>query len=162
MKYDQFGREIPDTTPVELPVRFKRAKAWSDSVRQLVAVELSRQAEAEGKESFEESLDFEVEDDEMPRTVHERRSDVEEELLQDMQEARKVAAMRRLAAKREKELHRGKGTGEVDQPARSGGESKSGKHEGDGSKAKGAREVGERSGRAGEGSESRGGSSVDS
>lgn len=62
MPLDEFGREVLDPTPVELPARLRKFDQAS-YVRDLVRQELSRLANDEGFETFEEADDFEVEDD---------------------------------------------------------------------------------------------------
>lgn len=63
MKHDEKGREIMDTTPVEVPLEFQRPLTMQEEIRRMVRQELSRAAEASGFETFEESDDFDVEDD---------------------------------------------------------------------------------------------------
>lgn len=74
-KYDEFGREIPDQTPVELPLHFKRPKPLAQLVQDLVRTELSKQASAQGQESFDEANDFYVEDEDFPVSPHEMLDD---------------------------------------------------------------------------------------
>jgi len=49
--------------PVAIPLKYTRRPLMDETVRQLVRGELSRRAEAEGKETFEEANDFNVGDD---------------------------------------------------------------------------------------------------
>lgn len=70
-KLDEHGREIGDPKPVAIPVGFKRPETLAEQVQRLVRTSISRQAEAEGKETFEESEDFDVGDDDDPRTPYE-------------------------------------------------------------------------------------------
>lgn len=60
---DKFGREVPDPKPVAIPAGFKRPETLQEQVARLVRTTLSRQAEAQGFESFEESQDFDIPDD---------------------------------------------------------------------------------------------------
>lgn len=62
MKYDEHGREVPDPTPVEMPLGWSRPKPLQDLIKDMIRVEMSRQAVAAGFESFEEADDFEVDD----------------------------------------------------------------------------------------------------
>lgn len=62
-KFDHRGHELPDPTPVAIPVGLKRPESLQDQIRRLVRNELSAHAVAHGRESFEEADDFEVEDD---------------------------------------------------------------------------------------------------
>lgn len=71
MRYDEQGRELPDPTPVEIPVGFQRPESLQEQIKRLVRTELSAQAQAEGFESFEEADDFEVGDDYDPSSPHE-------------------------------------------------------------------------------------------
>lgn len=71
MKYNERGEELPDDTPIELPVRFKRPPSLQEQIKAMVRTEYSRVAEENGFESFEESDDFEVDDDNEIRSVHE-------------------------------------------------------------------------------------------
>lgn len=56
------GSEILDPTPVAIPVRFSRPPSVVDDVRRMVAAELSRLAQDQGFESFDEAEDFEPDD----------------------------------------------------------------------------------------------------
>lgn len=80
--YDRFGREVPDQTPVEMPLGFKRPRPLNEVVQELIRKEFSRQAEAQGQETFDEANDFDVDDDEFPVSPH--------ELLDDEQEFRRA------------------------------------------------------------------------
>lgn len=61
---DELGREIPDPTPMQPPVGYKRAPTLAEQIRAMVRSEKLRQeVEAAGAESFEEADDFEVGDD---------------------------------------------------------------------------------------------------
>lgn len=58
------GYEYPDPTPVEMPTRLRLPQRQVDRVREIVRREMSRAAEAEGFESFEDADDFEIEGEE--------------------------------------------------------------------------------------------------
>lgn len=61
---DDKGREVPDPNPLEIPVGFKRPESLAEQVRRLVRSEqLSQSVQAQGFETFEESEDFEIDDD---------------------------------------------------------------------------------------------------
>lgn len=77
-KYNEHGQEIPDPTPVEMPLGFKRPKPLNEVVQEIIRRELSRQAEAEGKETWDEANDFDVDDDEFPVSPHELLDDEHE------------------------------------------------------------------------------------
>lgn len=68
---DDQGREVLDDTPVAIPVRMKRAETLLEQVQSVVRGELSRQAMAEGLETFDEANDFDVGDDYDPRSEYE-------------------------------------------------------------------------------------------
>lgn len=65
MAHDERGREIPDPTPLEMPLGMRKPESMEDMIRRFVRQEASRVAQAEGMESFEEADDFEVEDDDL-------------------------------------------------------------------------------------------------
>lgn len=71
MRFDTFGREIPDPTPMEVPHDWKRPLSLHEEIRRFVRSELSRQAEAQGEESFEEADDFDVDEDPDPLSPYE-------------------------------------------------------------------------------------------
>lgn len=76
-RLDEMGREVPDPTPVALPVRLRAGVSMVDEVRQAIRQELSQAAEAAGDESFEEADDFEVDDDPMPYSRFEHDAELE-------------------------------------------------------------------------------------
>lgn len=59
---DSEGREHPDPRRVEIPTRLKLPQRQVDRVRAIIRQEMSRRAVDEGKESFEEADDFEIDD----------------------------------------------------------------------------------------------------
>lgn len=62
---DQFGREIPDPTPVAPPVGYNRQPTMVEHIRAMVQGELLRRAaEESGAETFEEADDFDIPGDE--------------------------------------------------------------------------------------------------
>lgn len=67
---DANNHEILDDTPVAMPMRFRR-QSFVDQMREFVRQELSRQAEQQNHETFEEADDFYIEDDDLPRTRYE-------------------------------------------------------------------------------------------
>lgn len=97
-KFDKLGREIPDPTPVELPVGFRHPPSLADEIRRLVEVNLSQAAQESGSESLDEASDFDVEDDEelvisglQLRTMQDERilredSELAESLIQERDE----------------------------------------------------------------------------
>lgn len=67
--FDAQGREIPDPTPVEIPVHLNIRH--SDHIRDIIRQELSRFAEDQGHETFEEADDFDCDDDFDPASPYE-------------------------------------------------------------------------------------------
>lgn len=57
--------EFPDPTPVEIPAEFQRPESIQEIIARQVHGELSRLARDQGMESFEEAMDFEMEDDDI-------------------------------------------------------------------------------------------------
>lgn len=79
MKYDDQGREIPDATPVEVPLRLRNRPEEVERLRSLIRNELSDQAAKQGFETFEEANDFDVDEDEFfPVSPHETAPDDEQ------------------------------------------------------------------------------------
>lgn len=65
------GAEMPDPRPMQIPVGFRRPETLAEQVQRLVRTSISRHAEMQGFETFEESEDFDVGDDFDPRTPYE-------------------------------------------------------------------------------------------
>jgi len=57
------GRERPDPKPLEIPSGMKRPETLAEQVQRLVRTQISEEAAAQGFETFEESEDFDVDDD---------------------------------------------------------------------------------------------------
>jgi hypothetical protein len=70
-RYDDYGRELPDPTPVSVPAGFARPIALHEQIKRLIRTEMSRQAVTEEKESFEEADDFDVDEDGDPLSPYE-------------------------------------------------------------------------------------------
>lgn len=63
-RLDSRGYEVPDPTPVALPAGFKEPESLEVMIRRLIrSEEWTRATNEEGFESFEESEDFEIDDD---------------------------------------------------------------------------------------------------
>jgi len=78
-KYDRFHREIPDCTPVSLPVGYERPESLESMIARMVKIE-SLKAAKEGKESFEESDDFDITDEEEVKFTSDHQfTDMQEE-----------------------------------------------------------------------------------
>lgn len=68
-KYNEKGEQIPDPTPVEVPLRFTRPAGFTEEVLRVMREEMSRRAQEAGQESFEEADDFFTDDDDdLPMT----------------------------------------------------------------------------------------------
>lgn len=88
-----FGAEIPDPTPLAPPVGYKRQPTMVEHIRNMVRSERLRQeAEAAGMDTFEESEDFDVGDDEDdPHTPYENDFDPPIDVIREAVEADKAA-----------------------------------------------------------------------
>lgn len=73
VQFNDRGEEIPDPTPVEVPLKFRNNVSEHERIMNIVRGELSRAAEAAGSESFEEADDFDCEEDDadLPYSPHE-------------------------------------------------------------------------------------------
>lgn len=78
MKFDDRGRELPDDTPVEVPLNWKRPPSLREMIQQHIRTEMSLTAQGEGMETFEEADDFEVDEDPDPLSQYELREMAEE------------------------------------------------------------------------------------
>lgn len=76
-KFDEFGREIPDNTPVEMPLGLRMPKPLQELIKDIVRHQMSQEAAEEGRETFDEANDFDVEDDEIPASPYEIDEDEE-------------------------------------------------------------------------------------
>lgn len=68
---DENGHEVLDDVPVAIPLRFQRRDNIHNEVSNLVRAEMSRLAEEQGIETFEDADDFDVGDDYDPRSDYE-------------------------------------------------------------------------------------------
>jgi len=67
MKYDEKGRELPDDTPVSVPVGFKRPESIHEMIRRYVRSEqFAQKAQQAGVDTEEEANDFDIDDEEDP------------------------------------------------------------------------------------------------
>ncbi|WMC01491.1 hypothetical protein [Microvirus D_HF4_329] len=61
---DEQGREIPDAQPVAVPAGFKRPETLQEQIQRLIRSDkLAQMASDQGMETFEESEDFDIDDD---------------------------------------------------------------------------------------------------
>lgn len=89
MRYNDKGEEIPDPTPVEVPVGIKRDPPLHELIKLYVRTEMSRQAAEEGNETFDEANDFGDEDDlDLPMTPYETRVLVDEDVVSHVERKR--------------------------------------------------------------------------
>lgn len=65
------GKEVLDSTPLEVPLHWRRPPSLRDQIKQFVRTELSAQAEDRGFDSFEEADDFEMDEDPDPLSRYE-------------------------------------------------------------------------------------------
>lgn len=71
-RYDKHGNEIPDNTPIEIPLGYKVPETLQQQMQRMIRSEaMAQYARAQGAETFEESNDFDVGDDEDPSSIHE-------------------------------------------------------------------------------------------
>lgn len=61
--FDEHGNQIPDPTPVEIPVGFGHPESLEATIAKLVRLESQRARDTGEVESFEESDDFDLDDD---------------------------------------------------------------------------------------------------
>lgn len=61
-KFDKQGRELPDDTPVAIPLGAKRPESLTEMMRRMIREDMSRAALDSGAESFDEANDFDVEE----------------------------------------------------------------------------------------------------
>lgn len=70
------SRESPDPTPLAPPVGYKAAPSLAEQIREMVRSErLAREVAEAGYETFEESDDFEVDDDYVVNSPYENEFD---------------------------------------------------------------------------------------
>lgn len=66
------GAEVPDPTPMQPPIGYKRQPSLADQIRQMVISErLAQEAAEAGAETFDEADDFDVGDDYDPTSPYE-------------------------------------------------------------------------------------------
>lgn len=81
-KYNEKGEEIPDSVPVEIPLRFRTPLPLNEEIKRLIREEMSQAAADQGEETFQEADDFEVEEgDPLPFSAHELSEMQEEAVL---------------------------------------------------------------------------------
>lgn len=81
--FDKRGREVSDSTPVEVPLNFKRPETIQEQIKRMVRQELSQVAAAAGAETFQEADDFDVEEEDDPVSRYEMTPMQEEAIARD-------------------------------------------------------------------------------
>ena len=76
MALNERGHEVLDDTPVAVPLRWSRPASTLDQIRAQLKI-ISREAEQNGNETFQEADDFEIGDDYDPRSPWELSIDQE-------------------------------------------------------------------------------------
>lgn len=73
-RFNTKGAEISDRTPVAMPLGWKRPESIEEKMRRIIRESLSQRAMEEGFETFDESDDFDMGDEDglpMPYSPHE-------------------------------------------------------------------------------------------
>lgn len=97
------GHEVPDATPVAMPVGFRKPESLQDQIQRLVRNELSARAASQGMETFEEADDFDVGDDDGDNFRSKHELDDEQERFPTPKRARlEIDKLERGIAKRRK------------------------------------------------------------
>lgn len=73
VQFNDRGEEIPDPTPVEVPLKFRNSVSEHERIMSIVRNELSKAVAERGAETFEEADDFDCEEDDadLPYSPHE-------------------------------------------------------------------------------------------
>lgn len=116
-KYNELGQEIPDPTPVSMPLGYEKPESLESMVQRMVRIHISKQADVEGFETFEEAEDFyaEDEDEELPHTQYQ---------FNEMQEEYLVRPPKKEVLK--DDGHKGSQSGDKESKAESGQHTKGG------------------------------------
>lgn len=121
-KQDQFGRELVDPKPIEIPAGMKRPESINEMMARLVKNEISVMASRQGFETLDEASDFEVDGDHFEDRMSRHQLMAEEiEENEDVREGRERLARRKAAFERDRargdsdeERGRSRGRGEED------------------------------------------------
>lgn len=70
-EYNSKGQQIPDNTPVEVPINLSMPLSVPEQIARGIRLELSRQAQSRGMESFDDADDFDMDDDDLPFSPYE-------------------------------------------------------------------------------------------
>lgn len=91
--YDKEGRQIPDPTPVELPLGYTHPSSLQDQIAMMIRVS-EDMAKANDMDTEEEANDFDVEDEEFAGDSRHVYTELQEEQLKDLEKAFKGRASR--------------------------------------------------------------------
>lgn len=83
--YEEISRnnaEILDHTPIEISAEQSAPLSLKDEMRRFISDEISRVAESQDEETFEESDDFDLDDDDLPESPYEL-TEMQEEFLME-------------------------------------------------------------------------------
>lgn len=83
--YDEFNREIPDPTPVAVPVGYKAPETLAETIQRMVNNNEYLKA-WEGAESIEEADDFECDDDDVMMASPHEYTELQEEYVATREE----------------------------------------------------------------------------
>lgn len=84
IQYDAKHREIPDPTPMEMPVGYEQPESLESMIRRMISNN-EYLNHFKGAESEEEADDFDVSDDELPASPYEFQ-DMREEFLAEVKQ----------------------------------------------------------------------------
>lgn len=82
--HDEYGREIPDPTPLEMPAGVGRPESLAETIRRMVRNE-QFVAALGGAESFEEANDFDIPGEDDFKSPHEEIEMSDEEVFDAME-----------------------------------------------------------------------------
>lgn len=77
-QFDEHGHEIPDNTPLEIPVGFHLPESLETTIARLVRAESIRAADKGVAETFEESDDFDLDEENTPISGYQMTDLIEE------------------------------------------------------------------------------------
>jgi len=80
---DGKGREILNPKPLAIPVGMTKPQSLREEIQKVLREEVGRQAQEQGKESWEDANDFDVVDDFDTQLVESKYQLVEEEFVKD-------------------------------------------------------------------------------
>ncbi len=91
---DNEGREHPDQTPLTIPIKFQGQETSSSIMQRLIDQSLSREAQSQELDTFEESNDFDVDDEFNTDENTTQYQLMEEEYIQDDRRSNHTTATR--------------------------------------------------------------------